>query len=133
LSHAGDTGVPIALSRSSSTLAETFDALAAGVVRQVEVLSRGASPTAPLVEFDDSRATVTVTPHHGQQMMWTFVQLRAACLGAGNKKQQPQGVRPVKMRARGNYAIGISWSDGHESIYPFQALLAGPAAASAVH
>ena len=56
---------------------------------------------------------------------------RAACLGAGNdKKRQPLGVRPVGMRARGNYAVGISWSDGHESIFPHHTLLAGPQAAA---
>ena len=88
--------MPLALSRSSPALAETFDALAAGVVRQVAILSRGAAPVAPLVEFDDARGTVAVTPHEGKAAVWTFAQLRAACLGAGNdKKRQPLGVRPV--------------------------------------
>ncbi len=50
------------------------------------VLSRGAQPLAPLVEFDDKRSIVTVTPHEGEQVLWTYAQLRAACLGAGNKQ-----------------------------------------------
>lgn len=125
LSAAGDTGIPLALSRSAPAIAQTFDELAAGVVRQVAVLSLGAAPLPPLVEFDDRNRRVTVTPHEGQQVLWTFAQLRAACLGAGNK-QPPRDVRPTAMRARGNYAIGISWSDGHESIYPHAALLKGP-------
>jgi hypothetical protein len=121
LSQAGDAGQPVALSRSSPAAAATFDELAAGVVRQVAVLSRGAAPLAPLVEFHSSSSTVTVTPHEGSVAVWTFAQLRAACLGAGNdKKRQALGVRPVGMRARGNYAVGISWSDGHESIYPYR-------------
>ncbi len=66
------------------------------MVRQVAILSRGAAPVAPLVEFDDASGTVAVTPHEGKAAVWTFAQLRAACLGAGNdKKRQPLGVRPV--------------------------------------
>ncbi len=76
LSHAGDSGRPLALSRACPALAQTFDALAAGVVRQVAVLSRGAAPVAPLVEFHDSSSTVTVTPHEGAAAVWTFAQLR---------------------------------------------------------
>ena len=130
LSHAGDTGMPIALSRSPAAIAATFDALAAGVVRQVAVLSRGAQPLAPLVEFVDSSGTVVVTPHEGSCATWTFAELRAACLGAGSSSTRvAAGVRPVGMRARGNYALGISWSDGIESIYPYATLLAGPATA----
>ncbi len=65
-------------------------------MRQVAVLSRGAAPVAPLVEFHNASGTVVVTPHEGKAAVWTFEQLRAACLGAGNdKKRQPLGVRPV--------------------------------------
>jgi DUF971 family protein len=133
----------------------------------VAVLSRGARPLAPLVEFDHGSRSVIVTPHEGQQVRdtrsapvlllllpddggqvrWTYAQLRAACLGAGGKQvrtraqcvslllvtltQPPLDVKPVAMRARGNYAIGISWSDAHDSIYPHRTLLDGPPSAAA--
>ena len=119
---AGDGGAPAAAATPRKTTTTT-GLSPAGVATSGRTVSAGAgaAPLAPLVEFHSSSSTVTVTPHEGSVAVWTFAQLRAACLGAGNdKKRQALGVRPVGMRARGNYAVGISWSDGHESIYPYR-------------
>ncbi len=140
------------------------------------MLSLGAAPLPPLVEFDDRNRRVTVTPHEGPQVpppslpyfqlvlhpglvfplvcdacsrccgpsrsyellasapvtsrsvtATATVRLVLRCaVGSVTLLQPPRDVRPTAMRARGNYAIGISWSDGHESIYPHAALLKGP-------
>jgi len=35
----------------------------------------------------------------------------------------PEDIRPTRVKSVGRYAIGIDWSDGHETgIYPFERL-----------
>jgi len=34
-------------------------------------------------------------------------------------------VKPVEIAPVGNYAVGIDWSDGHKSLYPYKAFVEG--------
>ena len=41
-----------------------------------------------------------------------------------NLRDVPDDVYPTAIQPMGNYAVAITWSDGHaSSIYPFEALL----------
>ncbi|MFN2166438.1 MAG: DUF971 domain-containing protein, partial [Anaerolineae bacterium] len=35
----------------------------------------------------------------------------------------PEDIYPTSISAMGNYAVAVAWSDGHSSIYPYDALL----------
>lgn len=35
----------------------------------------------------------------------------------------PENIKPLEMAPVGNYAIGITWGDGHKSLYPYKAIL----------
>ena len=67
----------------------------------------------------------------GREVSSTAFDLRANCLCAGcvseatgqrlvDTKKIPADISPVEILPLGNYAVGISWSDGHSSgIYPY--------------
>ena len=38
------------------------------------------------------------------------------------KNLKPAGVRPTELKKLGNRELKISWSDGHQSVYPFRYL-----------
>ena len=79
--------------------------------------------------FRDGRVVLTFSD--GRELSSAAVDLRANCRCAvcvsevtGKRlvdvKKIPADINPVEMIPLGNYAVGISWSDGHSSgIYPY--------------
>ena len=51
-------------------------------------------------------------------------ELRLQCPGQGQNDEQsvPRDVRPLSIAPAGNYAYTVRWSDGRESVYPFDVL-----------
>lgn len=35
----------------------------------------------------------------------------------------PENIKPLEIAPVGNYAIGVTWGDGHKSLYPYKAIL----------
>jgi DUF971 family protein len=80
-------------------------------------------------------ASLIVTWNDGRRSTYDLRALRMACPCAacvnewtGEKMlrpaQVPEGVKPVRLFSVGRYAIGIAWSDGHDTgIYAHDYLL----------
>lgn len=130
VSHTSDAGDPLVLAHPTSPVAQQVTALSAAVVREVSRLRYDAIPTPevsliPAVGVQVSQANQTVTI--------PCLTLRLACRCARcrdewtdrvlvTKAQVPEDVVPEGMGPVGNYAVGINWSDGHSSIFPYDVL-----------
>ncbi len=131
LSIAGDSGMPYILSHPESLIAEQYQNLADSVCEETEKINDGGIQ-APQIGFDrksgiiiefNNKKTVTLEPK--------FVRLECQCAHCveefTGKKQIdittiPDTVYPMSMNPVGNYALGINWSDGHSSLYPYSRL-----------
>ena len=37
----------------------------------------------------------------------------------------PEEIKPIEIGAVGNYALGVTWSDGHKSLFPYRSFVDG--------
>jgi len=86
----------------------------------------------PFVKYNTGSSTVDVTDSKGKTKKINAKHLRESCKCAlcvdefsgkkiMNKEKIPDSVFPAKIEKKGNYAVAIIWSDGHNSsIYPFE-------------
>jgi len=134
LAKYSDAGVPLVLVQpDSALLPATFLDLAQRVHRETEAL-KGKLP--PSVDYDPAQGKVRVRLQSGEEHFIGPHALRQACKCAGcvdefsgrqlfNPQSIPTDVYPLRMEAKGNYAVAVVWSDGHRSsLYPYTALLA---------
>jgi len=142
VSQRGDGGRPLVLASSDPTnvhdantqpqdtqVEDLFMHLAACVVQQMSKLEI-AGDTAPLVEYDPELKIVTVWPTSGSCVTWSIDHLRQACLSAKKAAPTKPSTRPLAIAPKGRYAVEMTWSDGHTSIFPYNLLLQGPIPAS---
>ena len=133
LAKYSDAGVPLVLVQPESALLPTsFRHMAQMVAKEVEAL-RGSKP--PKVEFNPGKGSVVVTMETGEVRMVSPYALRQACKCAacvdefsGHQLFKPEAipldVHPLRIEAKGNYAVAVVWSDGHRSsLYPYTSLL----------
>lgn len=121
----GDGGQPVVLGATSETpVARLFMRLAASVVQQLTRLEM-AGDAQPLVEYDTELKHVTVWPTSGAPVTWSIKDLREACLSAKRPPPVSASTRPLSIAPKGRYAVEVSWSDGHTSIFPYTLLLRG--------
>lgn len=130
LSEQSDNGVPFVVAKPESLVAEGYRELASAVVREVAKIRFGGS-TIPDVAYDEESGYIIVkSPKHGDaQKVWPAT-LRRQCRCAvcvdemtGRVLLKPEDVaedvKPTRITAVGNYAVDISWSDGHPSLFPY--------------
>lgn len=146
LCEQSDNGVPFVVAQPDSLVAKEYDALAACVVREVAKIKYDGLGV-PDMSFDEASGYIIVAKgdqraqgeSQGQgegessesevQQVWP-ADLRRNCRCAlcvdemtGRVRLDPgsvsENIRPNKMRPVGNYAIEITWSDGHPSLYPY--------------
>ena len=128
VSEAGDTGVPLVIRHPSSDAAVKFSELASFVVSEVARLS-DAQTDVPAISTVPGKGVVLEYVGREPVVLVPW-ELRVACQCAHCVNEMtgvrvldsagvPKDVEVLTLRAIGNYAVGINWSDGHSSIYPY--------------
>ena len=130
MSTSADQGTPYIETEKTSHNAKQLKAFTEKLVREVSKIQNGglqipkvnySKETGIQIEFADGLKTFT--PKY----------LRLECRSAltrdelTNKrlideKDIPENIYPMSMNPVGNYALGINWSDGHSSLYPYEFL-----------
>jgi Mrp family chromosome partitioning ATPase/DUF971 family protein len=142
ISRLSDAGTPFVLVQPDSASSTIYRGIGDAVVREVSRIKFNALQT-PQVTYVAGRGLVVKRPD-GSETIVNPAALRRACRCAlcieefsGKPILKPEqvsdNVYPVSMQPLGNYAIAVSWSDGHSSsVYPYEAILkvANPATAS---
>ena len=131
ISRLSDAGTPAVLERPEGSITKAYDEIAYAVIQEISKLIYGNSKK-PEVSFNPDQGII-FTPQSGESFSITPVVLREACRCAhcvnemtGEKVVRPEDItddiKPENISPLGNYAVTISWSDGHSSIFPYEML-----------
>ena len=136
VSRLGDRGRPLVLEHGDSEPAKIYREIAGYVAREVSKIAYGAL-AAPRIRYEADRGIV-VSPPDGEERVIPPADLRRRCRCAVCVEETsgrplldpdsvPEDIYPTAIQPMGNYAVAISWSDGHtSSIYPYDSIVAGP-------
>ncbi len=130
VSRLSDAGTPMVSEQPDSSISREFTSIAAAVVREIGRIVYGEN-TKPEITFEPDQGILSRT--NGEVKAISPVTLRLACRCAHCVNEMTgermigehdidQNVIPQSIRAMGNYAVTISWSDGHSSIFPYEYL-----------
>jgi Mrp family chromosome partitioning ATPase/DUF971 family protein len=140
ISTLGDSGSPIVLARKDGPVAALYRSIGDSVVREISRIKFGAAAK-PSVAYSPAKGIILTMPS-GEERTVRPAELRRRCRCAlcveefsGRRILKPEDVPdhvfPKSFQPMGNYAVAISWSDGHtSSIYPYEAILEAADAAS---
>ncbi|CAN8072008.1 unnamed protein product [Agarophyton chilense] len=130
LSEKSDSGVPYVLANSDSLIAEEYGKMASAIVREVAKIKFGGSRI-PEISFDEESGFIVVRrpKSEHEQRVWPAA-LRRQCRCAlcvdemtGRVRLKAEDVsetvKPNNLNPVGNYALSVTWSDGHPSLYPY--------------
>ena len=131
ISLLSDSGTPIVLRKPNSAISNQYFQIADSVIRETSKVVFGMQ-NKPEVKFEQDRG-ILYTGQSGKTLLIHPFELRMACRCAhcineitGEKTLDastvPEDIMPERIHGMGNYAISIAWSDGHSSIYPFEAI-----------
>jgi DUF971 family protein len=133
ISRLSDSGTPVALADPEGAVARLYVEIASAVVREVAKIEHGGL-TRPRVSYSAERGIV-LTLASGEERVVSAAEVRRACRCAHCIEERsgrplldpasvPQTIYPRSITPIGNYAVAITWSDGHtSSIYPYELLL----------
>lgn len=136
ISRLGDSGRPLVLEQAESEPAGIYREIAGHVAREVSKIAFGGG-TRPEVRYEAERGVVVSVPGEEEQVI-APADLRRRCRCAvcveettGRPLLDPasvaEDIHPTAIQPMGNYAVAISWSDGHtSSIYPYDSIVAAP-------
>jgi len=146
VSRSGDSGVPLVLGQPNSAPAQVFMDLAGRVVREVAKLRHDRSRLRPSITYlpeehmiavkmhgySDTGGAEAVAPPQKMSPAALRRQCRCAmCVEEMTGRQilrpedVPEEIKPVEIGAVGNYAVGITWTDGHKSLFPYRSFVDG--------
>lgn len=129
VSRLSDAGTPLVFEQPEHPVADLFGQIADSTLQEVKQIKEGAVG-APSVRFVIGRGIVATWPCGREQDIDPAV-LRRRCRCAHCVEEMtgkpildpatvPDDVYPTEIHPMGNYAVAISWSDGHlSSIYPY--------------
>ncbi len=133
ISRLSDSGTPVVLADRDSDAAKRYAEIAGAVVREVAKIEHGGLAR-PKVSFSAEHG-IQLALANGEQLRASAAAVRRACRCAHcieefsgkpllDPASVPESVYPRNITPMGNYAVAISWSDGHSSsIYPYDLLL----------
>jgi DUF971 family protein len=136
VSRLGDGGRPLVLEQPDGGPAGVYREVAGYVAREISKIAYGGG-AGPTVSYQAERGIVVTRPD-GPEAVIPPADLRRRCRCAVCVEETtgrplldpasvPEDIYPTSIRPMGNYAVAISWSDGHtSSIYPYEAMLAAP-------
>ncbi len=133
VSQLSDRGTPVVLADREGPAAAPYREIAASVVQEISKLVHGGIAR-PKVAYKPGTG-ILITLASGEQHTVPPADLRRACRCAhcieefsGRPLLDPASVSetvyPRSMQPMGNYAVAVTWSDGHDSsIYPYETIL----------
>ncbi|MEO5667371.1 MAG: P-loop NTPase [Bdellovibrionota bacterium] len=132
-----DNGIPVVISRPDSSSAKLFFELAHNMAAELSTLVSGGRTEKPIViatEPNEAHKMLKLSWNDGKHSIMAYKELRYLCPCAvcvdentGVRKVRREDIRPdvhpSKIQTVGNYALGIHWSDGHNTgLYGFDYL-----------
>jgi Mrp family chromosome partitioning ATPase/DUF971 family protein len=132
LSHCGDQGTPFVETHPTHTITKLLAGFSKSIEAEIEKIKKH-GVTQPKVSFDEKNG-VLIAPEGTTPYYINAKRLRLDCRSALNKDEFTgeslvdasdiaEDVYPLSMNPVGNYALGINWSDGHSSLYPYEQLM----------
>lgn len=124
-----DRGVPFVLFAPESETAKIYDQIAESLVREVARIQHGGLKL-PKIDYDKEQREIIVSVEGCPEQRIKPAALRRSCRCAvcidemtGAKvlrdEDVSEDIQPRSIRAIGNYATQVDWSDGHSSLYPY--------------
>ena len=131
VSHAADHGVPFIEKHADSEIGQLFLSFVDNFVHELIKLSQGQLEL-PKVGFSKDDGVLIQFFDEAEKAI-NAKELRLACQSALNRDEFtgelitkpptiPDSIYPLSMNPVGNYSLGINWSDGHSSLYPYEQL-----------
>lgn len=133
ISRLSDAGTPVVLADPKGPASQIYATITESVVEEVERIKQGGL-TPPTVTFSAKKG-ILITLGNGEELVCAPPAVRRACRCAhcveefSNKPLLdpatiPETIYPRSITPMGNYAVAVTWSDGHaSSIYPYELLL----------
>jgi ATP-binding protein involved in chromosome partitioning len=130
----GDVGEPILVSRPDSVTSESYRNVAQRVAASVSVVNFESDSQIKPKQIEEKEKELHISWSDGKESAYPFDFLRnncpcAMCVDEWTGKRKfvslllPPDFRPLEINPVGNYAIQISWSDGHTTgVYSFRRL-----------
>ncbi len=130
VSKAGDEGIPFVKSFPESTNSKQFHVFTENLIRELSQIRLGANKL-PQVGFNERDGILL--EKDSQHFAIKAKTLRYECRSALTrdeftnkirikKDEIPEDIHPLSINPVGNYALGINWSDGHSSLFPYDQL-----------
>lgn len=118
-----DNGVPIVVSAPESGASAVYMSLAKAVDKEVSSL---ATVMLPLIVYSEEDKLVHALLRDGSEETISPIELRKLCRSpTNNPSNLPADLHPLQMTPMGNYAILVTWSDGHRQLQPYRSFVHG--------
>ena len=123
VASSADDGVPLVVATPDSTAATVYKDLATAVDLEV---GRLGERQLPQIMFSSEEQRILIAISDGSMQTISPLELRRRCRSPSNTPDQlPQDLAPLDFAPMGNYAVSVRWSDGHESLIPYESFVEG--------
>jgi len=123
VASSADEGVPLVVATPDSTAATVYRDLAKAVDLEV---GRLGERQLPQIMFSSEEQRILIAISDGSMQTISPLELRRRCRSPSNTPDQlPQDLTPLDFAPMGNYAVSVRWSDGHESLIPYESFVEG--------
>jgi Mrp family chromosome partitioning ATPase/DUF971 family protein len=131
ISKCCDLGKPYIEEYPDSTITNQFKEFSDKIVQEISIIKHGGN-TLPKIGYNKKDGIIIMK--NNKECFINPKKLRLECRSALSRDEFtgeplikesdiPEDIYPVSMNPVGNYALGINWSDGHASLYPYETIL----------